>query len=219
VPNLALWDQERRASAPLAAGLPLRSGWRPGYGLLVPHDLGAFARDEDETSAHRRTVEIPSGLSLAGPDVEHEGQMLLALGSVVRCASSAEFLVLQLYRTLTNDRIKGASASAKPISRLLSDCRSAAGERDLNPQAEAKLDQWLEAMGRLMEHRNRVVHDVWMTDVDATPILVRTPNREFDFTSMRIDVNDLVGLAQALQAITANLAHWLINNLVEDQPH
>ncbi|MCM3886151.1 hypothetical protein [Frankia sp. R82] len=157
---------------------------------------------------------VPLGISLRGPDLDADAQMLVALGAVVRAASMWEFSLRMLFCALEESKFAAVTAAGQEAGWLAEMCRALLDRHtEINEQHRAALTKLLSDAGQAMRDRNRFIHDAWVTGQDGVPNLMRSWRRKHELTFTPKTTNDLVGTARTLNSSSGALINWICEAL------
>lgn len=160
------------------------------------------------------TVEVPMGIQIQGPDFAADGQLLMALGAVVRAASMLELQLRMLFCALEASKYATITAAGQGADWLIGMCQSlAAHRRDIDPAQQAGLEALLADCREAMQRRNRLVHDVWAIGTGGSPLLLRSKRKDYQLTKAPVTIDDVVRTARDLVESTVAITQWMFASL------
>jgi hypothetical protein len=142
----------------------------------------------------------PLGITLHGPDLNADVQMLVALGAVVRASAQLEAELRRLFCALQDSKYAAVTAAGQSAQWLL-DMNKALlhTRREEIPEApRSRIVKLLEEAGQGLGRRNRYVHDQWGHGAEGETHLMRSQRRSHDLHLATVDRDGVVATVQQL---------------------
>jgi len=168
---------------------------------------------EQSPLGHRIEIDIPSGVTLFGPNIEADVHLLIALGNVVRAASMTDQALRGLYCALIGSPYAAITAAGQMSRQLIDWCQAVAKSRlDLTDEQKATIKGELATLISLVERRNRFVHDVWARGATG-PSLIRSSKGNYELSIEPVTLDDLAATAIGLNGSSVAITNWIFETL------
>lgn len=161
-----------------------------------------------------RTVEVPLGIQLHGPDFNADVQMLIGLGAVVRASSQLEFGLRSLFCALEGSKYAAITAAGQSTDWLLGMSEALLKcNVNISHKHRITLTALLTKIRAAMQERNRYVHDVWAGAADGATELMRSRRKSHVLSFRPVTIENLIQTSQMLMECAVHLTIWIGDTL------